>query len=187
MKPFTLCKTNQKSGFTLIEVLVVVIIAAILAGIAAPGWLAFLNRQRVNTVKTELIQALKNAQQDAIQRRLSRPVRIEPGATVPTVAVNNIAQTLGGDANNPGNLRLTSYFVNSGGTKDATYDTVTFDYRGSPTISKSTVVGSASDTALPFVVSISVQGSNVKQCVIVANLLGTLKTASNTQCDNPTL
>jgi prepilin-type N-terminal cleavage/methylation domain-containing protein len=187
MKPFTFYKTDQTAGFTLIEVLVVVIIAGILAGIAAPGWLAFLNRQRVSTVKTELMQTLKNAQQDAIQRRLSRPIKVENTATVPTVVVNGVTQTLGGDASNPGNLRLRSYSVNSGGTQDATYDTITFDYRGLPTISKSTVAGSTSSTALPFVISIAVDNSNVKQCVIVANLLGTLKTASNAQCDNPTL
>ena len=188
MKPFTFYKTNQTAGFTLIEVLVVVIIASILAGIAAPSWLGFLNRQRVNTVKTELMQTLKNAQQDAIQRRLSRPIKIEDAATIPTVVVNNnVPQILGGDADNVGNLRLTSYFVNSAGTRDATFDTITFDYRGLPTISKSTVAGSASSTALPFVISIAVENSGAKQCVIVANLLGTLKTASNAQCDNPTL
>lgn len=186
-------KTNQTSGFTLIEVLVVVIIAGILAGIAAPGWLAFLNRQRVSTVKSELIQTLKNAQQDAIQKRLShdsktpaKGIKIEDSATVPTVVINGLTQTLGSDASRAGNLRLTSYVV-TGGTKDTTFDTIQFDYQGRPMVGKSATPASFSTTSLPFVISVSAENSGVKQCVIVANLLGSIKTARDGACDAPNL
>jgi len=77
----------RSGGFTLIEVLVVIIIAAVLAGIAAPGWLAFLNRQRVTAVKSDLVQTLKKAQSDAIQRRQEVAVEIVTPATAPTVKV----------------------------------------------------------------------------------------------------
>jgi len=182
MKLSTFHKTNKTSGFTLIEVLVVVIIAGILAAIAAPGWLAFLNRQRVSTVKSDLVQTLKNAQQDAIQKRLSLDVKIEDSATVPTVVVNGLTQTLGSDVSSAGNLRLTSYVV-TGGTKDATFDTIRFDYRGMPSIGKSATPASFSDSSLPFVITVSTANSSAKQCVIVATLLGSLKTA----CDDPSL
>ena len=69
MKRLTSHKKNQAAGFTLIEVLVVIVIAAVLAAIAAPSWQGFLNRQRVSAVKSDLLQTLKNAQQNAIQHK----------------------------------------------------------------------------------------------------------------------
>ncbi|PSR18479.1 hypothetical protein C8255_07195 [filamentous cyanobacterium CCP3] len=185
MKLLTSSKTDQSAGFTLIEVLVVVIIAAVLAAIAAPSWQGFLNRQRVSAVKSDLLQTLKNAQQDAIQRRLSVPVVINSAATLPTVTVNGNTQTLGAGDNNPGNVRLRSYSVGSTGNQDATYDTVIFDHRGMPTVRRSTTAAAATSDALPFVISINAASADVKQCVIVASLLGSLKTARNAACDNP--
>lgn len=182
MKPFTFHKTHQTAGFTLIEVLVVVIIAGILAAIAAPGWLAFLNRQRVSAVESDLIQTLKNAQQDAIQRRLDLPVVIIDGAATPTITVNGLTQTLGDSADNPGNIQLTSYVV-TGVTKNETFNTIVFDYRGMPSVGTSPA--NASSASLPFVISIRSGNDGSQQCVIVANLLGSLKTANNADCDNP--
>ena len=58
-------KKTSTGGFTLIEVLVVVVIVGVLASIAAPGWLAFINRQRANAVRDEILQVLQTAQSDA--------------------------------------------------------------------------------------------------------------------------
>lgn len=61
----------QKStaGFTLIEVLVVIIMAGILSAIAAPSWLSFMNRQRVNAAQDQAFQALRKAQANAIREK----------------------------------------------------------------------------------------------------------------------
>jgi prepilin-type N-terminal cleavage/methylation domain-containing protein len=185
MKPFTFRKTHQTAGFTLIEVLVVVIIAAILAAITAPGWLAFLNRQRVSTVKSDLAQTLKNAQQDAIQRRIDVPVVINDGAATPSIVVSGLDQPLGDDDNNPGGVQLRSYSVGADGDPNYAFDTIVFDYRGMPTIGNSASDDESSSDHLPFVVSVRVGDSGDRQCVVVANLLGSLKSASNADCDDP--
>lgn len=39
--------TQSKAGYSLIELLAVVVIIGVLAVIAAPGWIAFVNRQRL--------------------------------------------------------------------------------------------------------------------------------------------
>jgi prepilin-type N-terminal cleavage/methylation domain-containing protein len=174
-------------GFTLIEVLAVIIIAAVLAGIAAPGWLAFLNRQRVNAVKSDLVQTLKKAQADAIQRRQEVAVEIVTAATTPTVTTPTVkvgkpqrtggaitgvggpSQTLGDNNANPGGITLTAKSLNASNQVINTNTRIIFDYQGLPT----------SDSPIPFIVGISPQGSSAEQCVVIANLLGSVKTADN--------
>ena len=165
MKRFQPTVHSSVRGFTLIEVLVVVIIVAILAAIAAPGWLAFLNRQRTTAVRSDLMQVLKNTQQDAIQRRQAITVEVVDDADAPTVSIRGLNQVLGSDSSNPGNLQLVA-------TEDGE---VTFDHQGLVT----------SPDTLPFVVSISPEGSNAQQCVIVATLLGNIKTAEGDTCGDP--
>lgn len=57
-------KKNQ-SGFTIIEILVVVLMVGILSAIAAPTWLMFANRQKVRTVNDRVFNAIQEAQSQA--------------------------------------------------------------------------------------------------------------------------
>ncbi|QDZ38497.1 type II secretion system protein [Euhalothece natronophila Z-M001] len=51
-----------RDGFTLLEVMVVILILGILSAIASPSWLAFLQRQRLNTAQSEVLQGMRTAQ-----------------------------------------------------------------------------------------------------------------------------
>ncbi|WP_099067338.1 prepilin-type N-terminal cleavage/methylation domain-containing protein [Nostoc linckia] len=78
---------QSDAGFTLIEVLVVVLIIAVLAAIAAPGWLAFVNRQRVNKANDAVLAALQEAQREAQKKKLSYSVSFRKVDTTQNVEV----------------------------------------------------------------------------------------------------
>ncbi|MBD1916892.1 MULTISPECIES: prepilin-type N-terminal cleavage/methylation domain-containing protein [Cyanophyceae] len=184
----TLAKQSEV-GFTLIELLVVIVIAGVLAGIAAPSWFAFSNRQRAIAVRSDVIQAVKTAQQDAIQLRQARQIQVVTTATNPTLSIGSLdfstgaavfngrQQVLGGEANKTGQITMTAYRALPNGGRDNTVNSIAFNHQGLPT----------DRNRLPFVINISGGPGTIQQCVIVANLLGSLKTANNTECDNPSV
>ncbi|MDF0555814.1 prepilin-type N-terminal cleavage/methylation domain-containing protein [Kamptonema sp. UHCC 0994] len=56
---------QHDTGFTLIELLILLLIIGILSSIAAPGWLAFINNQRLRTSQSRVYGALQLAQSNA--------------------------------------------------------------------------------------------------------------------------
>ncbi|MEX6778056.1 pilus assembly FimT family protein [Limnospira fusiformis] len=58
-------RTKNQSGFTIIEILVVVLMVGIVGAIAAPTWIMFANRQKVRTVNDRVFNAIQRAQSQA--------------------------------------------------------------------------------------------------------------------------
>ena len=53
---------NSDSGFTMLEVVTVVIVIGILSAIAAPAWDAFVQRQRIRAMNNQILSVLQSAQ-----------------------------------------------------------------------------------------------------------------------------
>jgi prepilin-type N-terminal cleavage/methylation domain-containing protein len=78
---------DSNGGFTLIEVLVIVIIIAVLSAIAAPGWLAFMNNRRISTVRSQAADAIRKAQTEAKTKQTLRAVVFDTKSNPPRLAV----------------------------------------------------------------------------------------------------
>jgi type II secretory pathway pseudopilin PulG len=193
-------------GFTIVELMIIVLVLGILSAIAAPSWLAFINRQRVRTVNDRVLQTLRSAQSEA--KRSKRDITVTfnyaPNATPPvdppTVTINLTDPT----TNPPDQTALTTTppiekvtFDAGGEIKPGTIKlstnkplinntaSITFNYQGnitSPSIQSSTPPQSTDRFVVtvapfdPFDPSGFGPNTKGKQCVIVETLLGSMRT-----------
>ncbi|MDB9372704.1 prepilin-type N-terminal cleavage/methylation domain-containing protein [Nodularia sphaerocarpa] len=195
---------QQDAGFTMLEMIAVAIIVGILAAIVAPGWLGFVNRQRVNKANDAVLSALLQAHREAQRNGLDYSVSFRTDNNdIPQVAVyqgatpsnwRNLGEGLGiqpdkiailtnltatNETDTDGALNLT---YNLTGTK-----TITFDYLGS--LPDAELGGTDEDSeGLKIAVVLrgaatSASANDLKRCVIVKTLLGSMNTEKDDKCN----
>jgi prepilin-type N-terminal cleavage/methylation domain-containing protein len=186
-------------GFTLIEMLVVIIVIGVLFAIAAPGWDTILSRQRVSAAREQIVQTLRVAQSSARSTRAPRAVVFDMSApskprianvpfipsnsedvsnrdTVGIVSSSNAWTLLGNGNVNVGTLKLA---VNGTTSNPASsFPSLIFDGNGA--IAMPPLVPSAQLTnSSVYVITVSrgnATGTATNRCVIVATILGAIRT-----------
>jgi prepilin-type N-terminal cleavage/methylation domain-containing protein len=192
------------AGFTLLEILVVIIIIAILFAISAPAWDAVMNRQRVGAAREQIVQTMRQAQADARRSKtpkavvfdaqangplrvavVSRPVSAsgaidETPATVP----DGSWTTLGNGEIQAGSLRMATLpAMNSGRSQ------IVFDGNGAVAPASANANGSvnagteANRVIFRVTVGATANSAGANRCVIVKTILGAMQLAEGaTNC-----
>lgn len=154
MLPSNAHKNNQ--GFTMIEILTVVVIIGILSAIAAPSFLGMLNKNKLSNALAQVRGALQEAQREAINKSKTCEVTIPEGND----------QTIN---STPSDCLVTG----SRTLKDINIEHVTgtgkieFDFKGRTNVSSAgTIRLSVPDTSL------------TQKCLVVSEGLGIIRTGN---------
>ena len=179
---------HKNQGFTLLEILVALAIAGILAALTGPNLLAWLNRNEVQQATDAIQLALEDAQRQAIRRGKSCTINFtNPTGTGPTVYSQITATEAGclvATNTNASSLNLpeeifmvVKNFPLQGGTPG-----VQFSFRGhvprltfDPPQNRAIIVlyPAADASAAPY-------PNQEKKCIVIASLLGIVKQGTYT-------
>lgn len=165
------------SGFTMPELLVVIVIAAALAAIAAPGWLSFMNSRRANMARDQVLQTLRQAQAQAVRTKLAQTVQFDRSTSPPTITAVGSTEKLGNGQLQANMVDLNFPSSNNSPTCSTGKScTITFDENGS-------VVNSITgEDGIKIVVLVPPTGG-AKRCVMVRTILGAMASGSGSECD----
>ncbi|PZU98301.1 MAG: prepilin-type cleavage/methylation domain-containing protein [Pseudanabaena sp.] len=172
-------RDRYSSGFTLIEVLVVMIVVGILSGIVAPSFLGFLNNQRISSAQSQAFSTLRLAQSTAKRNQTVWQASFRNTATASQYAVHPVPS---GDTTAIYNALPWQNFAD--GTQiSTTLTTFTPITNPDPDVYRVQFKPQGTPNGAIGKITFITSGSNRRKCVIISTILGALRTAEDAGCD----
>ncbi|MHC5615216.1 MAG: pilus assembly FimT family protein [Nostoc sp.] len=165
VKVKNLLNKHSNSGFTLPEMLVVILLIGILATLGIPNWLAFVDTQRLNTARSEVHLAMRQAQRQSIKDKLTWQASFREQNGIVQWAVHPVTV-------NPSNANWNNLHSNVRLDPETTLQEtngirqIQFDYRGN-----------VKQPPLGRITLSSKSGGKAKRCIFVSTILGAMRTA----------
>lgn len=144
---------NNIEGFTLLEIMVVVLIISILSAITAPSFLALFNKNKVNDALAQVQGALQQAQREAIRKSRSCTVTLD--TTTKKITSSPCV--------------VTGATLNSNVGVETNQTSIQFSYRGTITLSDAGTF-----------VFFSEDNPGEKKCLVISKPLAIIRTGNYT-------
>jgi len=202
---------DQNAGFTMAEMIVVLFMIGILSVIAAPGWSAFINRQRLNQANGAVASVIQETRLQAKSTKGTYSISFRVNNNIPEYIIYPGIPTTTPITNPPANsgwialgdtmtLKSREVFLYTNLNPLTEYNTTTADRqivqtnRGEGTITfdsqgvlANNSGGAVSDTPLAIMVAAPVSttdntASSVDRCVIIQTLIGGIRIAKDERC-----
>lgn len=170
--------SQAHGGFTLVELLVIVVVIAILSAIATPSWQAFLKRYRLNASQAEALSIMRQAQHKAKSEKRVWEASFRKSDRYIQWSVHPVSDTqtnytwnylLSEDADQIDIDTTKTTLRQSNGTYN-----IQFQYKGrvNGQLGRITFMSPAANDKAP------------RRCVFVSTLLGAMRTDSDKGCQN---
>jgi prepilin-type N-terminal cleavage/methylation domain-containing protein len=158
-------KKRSNSGFTLLEILVVVVAIAILSAIAIPSWLSFVQLRRLNSAQNQVYRAMQRAKSQAVKEKLTWQASFRENSdgivqwAVHPSSATIISEAQWNDLESGVHLDADTTLQQSNGV-----GRVRFDFKGNVT------------PPLGNITLNTENGGQAKRCVYVSTILGAMRT-----------
>ncbi|NJO41735.1 MAG: prepilin-type N-terminal cleavage/methylation domain-containing protein [Cyanobacteria bacterium CRU_2_1] len=199
---FRFPRKHSTAGFTLVEMITVMVMIGILAAIAAPGWLRFMNTRRATEARDQILQALRQAQAEAIRTRSTMFVDFDREVNPPKISLDRPddepplqTQQLGETSGRSPDGYFLPPFTNGRAVDgiDCDEDCIAFDGDGVVLnmLNNSYIDGTVDESNASeversrIIINVKVPNENgTSRCVIIQTLLGSMRAGNgDDECD----
>lgn len=163
-------RRQTESGYTLLELLVVMVIVGIMAALVAPGWNAFYSRLRLGNAIDMVYQGMRDAEGNARRQHLDWQVSIREVDGVVQWAMHPASVTPGESEWRQLDPAIKLGKATLRWVKDQSLYKVEFSHKGQ-------VNGQLGRVSLT-----TKNNEKIKRCVVVSTLLGHLRTDEDKGC-----